>query len=462
VFNCTVATAKSIQAGTDVNCGSVYNKQIVNAVNSGLLKEEDVDVSFARLTKQQMLLGLFDNNKQDQPYFNLGINDIDTVEHQKLALEASQQSIVLLQNNNNLLPLKRGSNIVVIGPHFNATSLLLSNYHGSRCLDKGKSGPGSGTNFNCIVSPIAAIKKLNVGGSVMGTQGCDVASNNTDGIAAAVKMASSADYVILAMGIDQSQEREGLDRTVTTLPGVQLELISEVLKVANNKVVLVTFSGGSMSLGNVKDQIGSIVAANYGGEIGGVALADILFGDYNPTAKIAATWYPANYVNEIPLTTMSVTTPPGRTHMFYTGTPEFAFATGLSYTRWELDCEQHEIIISLSSTTSTPSSNDNSNEIIIKLKNVGTVKGKQTALMFWRPKNNSVRNYRQKLIGYKGTSNDIVPGEVVELKFPAVTKSHFTIHQDGVENAMLGEYELFVTVGGSEVQELKRRVMVVA
>ena len=114
----------------------------------------------------------------------------------------------------------------------------------------------------------------------MGTQGCDVASNNTDGIAAAVKMASSADYVILAMGIDQSQEREGLDRTVTTLPGVQLELISEVLKVANNKVVLVTFSGGSMSLGNVKDQIGSIVAANYGGEMGGVALADIFHYPY--------------------------------------------------------------------------------------------------------------------------------------------------------------------------------------
>ena len=131
--------------GTDVNCGPIYGSQIVNAVDGGFLTEAEVDVSFGRLTRIQMELGLFDNDKAEQPYFNLGIDDIDTVEHRKIALEAAQQAIVLLKNDAHTLPLARGSNIAIIGPHFNATELLISNYHGSRCLD---ASPTPGTaNF---------------------------------------------------------------------------------------------------------------------------------------------------------------------------------------------------------------------------------------------------------------------------------------------------------------------------
>ena len=82
-----------------------------------------------------MQLGLFDSNKADQPYFNLGIDDIDTPSHQALALEAAQQAVVLLKNEKNVLPLQPGLKIAIVGPHFNATDLLISNYHGSRCLD---------------------------------------------------------------------------------------------------------------------------------------------------------------------------------------------------------------------------------------------------------------------------------------------------------------------------------------
>ena len=174
-------------------------------MSSGLLKESDVDLSFSRLTTLQMELGLFDNDKNSQPYFNLGIDHIDTEYHQQLALEAAHQSIVLLKNEG-VLPLQPGKKIAVVGPHFNATELLISNYHGSRCVN-GK--PGDGKDFSCILSPLEAISKLNHGGSTTGSAGCDVAGSSTDKIAAAVAVAKEADVVVLTVGIDQSQEAEG-------------------------------------------------------------------------------------------------------------------------------------------------------------------------------------------------------------------------------------------------------------
>ena len=378
VFNCTMAAAKSIKAGTDVDCGGVYGSQIVNAVNSNLLEESDVSAAFERLTKQQMLLGLFDNDKPSQPYFNLGIEDIDTPAHQQLALEAAQQSIVLLKNDAQTLPLKPGSNIAIVGPHFNATQLLISNYHGSRCLDPGVKGPGSGQNFDCIQSPLEAIAASNSGGWTKGAQGCDVASNDTSRISSAAALAASADIIILAVGVDQSQEREGLDRTITTFPGVQLQLIDSVMKAASGKpVVLVTFSGGAMSLGPLKDSIPAIISANYGGEFGGVALSDVLFGKYNPSGKLAATWYEGDYVNQIPLTEMSLSVPPGRTYMYYMKTPEFEFGSGLSFSEWDLAWGDDDDAITLSLGAMS------SLELSVHLTNKGSTPGRNTALLFF-------------------------------------------------------------------------------
>ena len=201
VFNCTMAAAKSIKAGTDVDCGGVYGSQIVNAVNSNLLEESDVSAAFERLTKQQMLLGLFDNDKPSQPYFNLGIEDIDTPAHQQLALEAAQQSIVLLKNDAQTLPLKPGSNIAIVGPHFNATQLLSQTTTVRAASILESRAPGSGQNFDCIQSPLEAIAASNSGGWTKGAQGCDVASNDTSRISSAAALAASADIIILAVAL---------------------------------------------------------------------------------------------------------------------------------------------------------------------------------------------------------------------------------------------------------------------
>ena len=474
IFNCTEAAAASIKAGTDVNCGGIYQGQIETAVQTGLLSESDVDKAFARLTTQQMLLGLFDNDKDSQPYFNLGVDHIDTPEHQNLALEAARQTVVLLKNGEGLLPLgqKGAKNIAIVGPHFNATQLLLSNYHGSRCLDPGMPGPGSGKNFDCIVTPLEAITDRNSksGGWVKGALGCSVASNDGSGIAKAVALASEADVVVLAMGIDDQQEREGLDRTITTLPGRQVDLVNAVLKAKGGKdVILVLFSGGAMSLGPLKDAVPAIVSAGYGGERGAEGLADVLFGVYNPTGKLAATMYPPDYVNQIPLTEMGLTVPPGRTHMFYSGTPEFAFGSGLSYTKWGVQWgedvsgakdDSGAMVWSLSEEKTL-----NERKITVHLTNAGdTHAGQQTVLLFWRPTNHShpaLTSYvRQKLVGYQGTPNALRPGQSAALQFK-VSPAVLGMHIGGSDEAEIyaGEYELFASVGDGREISVKVRVV---
>ena len=289
---CANASALSVQAGTDVDCGGVYKGGIPAAVSGGLLTEAEVDVSFGRLTTVQMRLGLFDAGK-GAPFFDLGAEAIDTPAHRQLAYEAAQQTVVLLKNallknDRPTLPFKPGGKVAVVGPHFNATEVLISNYHGSRCVDAPPGGgPGSGKDFSCIASVLDAISAANAGGTTAGVAGCSVAGGGGD-VDGAVAAAKAADSVVLALGIDQSVEREGLDRINTTLPGQQAELAARVLALGK-PTVLVLFSGGTISLGSLKGAAPAIVYANYAGEAAAPALADVLFGKVSPSGKLAAT-----------------------------------------------------------------------------------------------------------------------------------------------------------------------------
>lgn len=328
-------TALSLKAGTDMDCGDwgahAYLKELPQALSQGLVQEADLDRALVRLTRIQMDLGLFDP-KEGQKFFNSGIELVHSEEHRRHALEAAHQSIVLLRNEGNLLPLKAGSKVAVIGPHAFGTEVFLSNYHGSACLNA-TGGIGGAKHFDCIQTPLAAINATNAGGHTTGMKGCAVASAcgvhdgpNCGSVAQAAALAKAADYAVLVVGIDGSQEAEGHDRHVTNLTGVQPALVEAVLA-ANPKTIMVLVHGGAMSLGPLKNQVPAIVDAFYGGEMAAQAMADVLFGHYNPSGKLAITMYPPDFVDEVPLTQMAVhpvspgtpTNPasPGRTHMYH-------------------------------------------------------------------------------------------------------------------------------------------------
>ena len=319
-------TAMSLKAGTDMDCGDwgkkAYLTQLPAAVKAGKVTQSDLDKALLRLTTLQMGLGLFDP-KADSHFFTLGVDLIHSDEHTRHALEASQQAIVLLKNEKDVLPLKKGGKIAVLGPHSDGHDVFLSNYHGSGCLNA-TGGIGGGSSFDCIQTPLAAIMAANVGGTTVGVEGVGVKGPPKDpkqGMDAALAAAKVADTVVLVMGIDGSIEAEGHDRANTTLPGTQPEFVKAVLALGK-PTVLVLVHGGAMSLGPLKDSAPAILDCFYGGEMAAKAMADVLFGDYNPSGKLAVTMYPPEYVDQIPIEEMSLTVAPGRTHMYYTGTPE--------------------------------------------------------------------------------------------------------------------------------------------
>ena len=172
------------------------------------------------------------------------------------------QAIVLLKNDKNVLPFKKGASVAVIGPHYNGTEVFLSNYHGSKCLNStgGISpepctlGNCKGNVWGCIENPIQMITKANVGGTTTGAMGVAVSTGTATGIAQAVAVAKAADHVVLTMGIDGTIEAEGHDRETTTLPGMQPQLIQAILALGK-PTVLVLIHGGAMSLGPIKDQV---------------------------------------------------------------------------------------------------------------------------------------------------------------------------------------------------------------
>ena len=228
-----------------------------------------------------------------------------------------------------------------------------------------------------------------------------------------------------------------------------------------------------MSLGPLKDAAPAIVSANYGGEFGGKALADVLFGKHNPTGKLAATMYPPEYVTQIPLTDMGLDTPgtPGRTHMFYTGKAEFPFGAGLSYTDWTFEWAAEGAIEFTVSDAKAASSAAIS--VAVTLTNTGSRAGKQTLLMFWRPKTQAgglqkakSSHPRQKLVGYRSTNDELRPGEKTTLTFQVARTMLALVPRDAISKdagAVLtrGEYELLVSDGSSQ-PALTRDMRVVA
>ncbi|XP_038992427.1 beta-xylosidase/alpha-L-arabinofuranosidase 1-like [Hibiscus syriacus] len=319
------AAAKAISAGLDLNCGSFLGNHTAAAVKTGLLKESAIDNAIANNFATLMRLGFFDGDPRKQPYGKLGPKDVCTPEHQELAREAARQGIVLLKNRAGSLPLSPTAikTLAVIGPNANVTKTMIGNYEGVPCK---------------YTTPLQG---LTASVATKYVSGCSNVACGTAQVNAAKKIAAMADATVLVMGIDQSLEREGFDRVDLLLPGQQPLLINEVAKVAKGPVVLVIMSGGGFDVSFAKnnDKITSILWVGYPGEAGGAAIADVIFGYYNPSGRLPMTWYPQSYLQNVPMTNMNMRPDPskgypGRTYRFYTGKTVFTFGDGLSYSKF--------------------------------------------------------------------------------------------------------------------------------
>ena len=322
--NAVEASALAVHAGTDLNCGVSY-KAIPEAVRSGKLLEADVDRSLERLLAARYRLGEMDGITA--PWDHLEDAIVEGPEHLALARKMAQESIVLLQNKDNLLPLPADARVALVGPNADDREMLWGNYNAIP--------EQTVTLADALKARFADLKVLR-GCELVRIQAPDARAEK-----AVLDSLSGYDIVIFAGGISPRIEGEqmddvslpgfrGGDRTNIELPEVQRHLLQTLHK-AGKKVVLVNFSGSAIGLVPETESCTAILQAWYPGEEGGNALCDILFGEVSPSGKLPVTFY--RDITQVP--DYESYDMKGRTYRYFEGDPLYAFGYGLSYTTFE-------------------------------------------------------------------------------------------------------------------------------
>jgi beta-glucosidase len=314
------AAAAALRAGCDLECGVTYGA-LETAVAQGLVGEAEIDRALTRLFTARFHLGMFDPPQQ-VPYTAIPLTVNNAPEHQNLALAAARQSIVLLKNEDDFLPLsKKVKSVAVIGPSADAESVLLGNYHGAPAQ--------SVTLLNGIRDRVSEKTRLTYAAG----WGGDEADK-----AEAVLAAKQAKVAIVVAGLTPQMEGEELeegeigrqdDRVDLELPQEQEEVLRAVYE-TGTPVVLVLLNGSPLAVNWADEHLPAILEAWYPGEAGGTAVADVLFGDYNPGGRLPVTFYKSQE-DLPPFTDYAMA---GRTYRYFENEPLYRFGHGLSYTRF--------------------------------------------------------------------------------------------------------------------------------
>lgn len=362
------AAGMAVRAGTDVECGSDFNS-LPEAIKKGFVTEKEIDESLRRLLIARFKLGDFDDDSL-VPWTKIPASTICSDEHRALSRKMAQKSIVLLQNKNNILPLKKnGKKILVMGPNANDSTMLLGNYNGfplyAVTILEGIKAKNPDVAFadGCryVDAPANQSNRrrqrdnINLNANPFGANGTDSVNTNANPAARTTRAnevaaqrvsdeellakASDADIIIFVGGISPRLEGEemrvnfdgfrGGDRTSIELPEAQRRLL-KAMHQQGKHIVYVNCSGSAMALKPETEYCDAIVQAWYGGEEGGNALADVLFGDVNPSGKLPVTFYSST--SQLP--DYEDYRMQGRTYRFMQEKPLFPFGFGLSYTQF--------------------------------------------------------------------------------------------------------------------------------
>ncbi|MCU0489922.1 MAG: glycoside hydrolase family 3 C-terminal domain-containing protein [Anaerolineales bacterium] len=321
------AAALAVRNGCDLECGSAY-AALGESFERGLVSEAEIDRAVRRLFRARFRLGMFDPPER-VPFASIPLTVVDSTAHRSLALEAARQSLVLLKNEDGLLPLSKDlKRIAVIGPNADNPSLLLGNYNGMP---------------SHIITPFHGILQHAGAGVMVDTSpGCGLLDRNQAALGRALELAEASELVIFVAGLSQILEgeegqEEGVsegrrsqgDRQGLELPDAQEELL-KALHATGKPVVLVLLNGSPISLNWASEHIPAILEAWYPGQSGGMAIAEALFGDYNPGGRLPLTFYRS--VADLPAFTDYAMR--GRTYRYFQGPVTYPFGWGLSYTRF--------------------------------------------------------------------------------------------------------------------------------
>ncbi|XP_057776665.1 probable beta-D-xylosidase 2 [Salvia miltiorrhiza] len=445
------AAAAAVKAGLDLDCGPFLAQHTENAVAKELLKEADVDAALTNTISVQMRLGMFDGEPSSQPHGNLGPKHVCSARHQELALQAARQGIVLLKNDGPVLPLsqQRLGSVAVIGPNSDATLTMIGNYAGVPCG---------------YTSPLQGIRKYT---RTIHNEGCGgVACAKDELFDRAMEAASKADATVLVMGLDQSIEAEFVDRVGLLLPGRQQELVTKVASASKGPTILVLMSGGPLDVSFAQNdaRIGAILWAGYPGQAGGAAIADVLFGAHNPGGKLPMTWYPQEYLNNLPMTTMDMRANPsknypGRTYRFYKGPVVYPYGYGLSYTTFKHTIAKAPKVLTIPmGGAHRPNSTTFSNKLVrvahascknltlrvhVDVENTGSRHGTHTLLVFASPPGGGDWAPQKQLVAFQTLGIPAGGKQRVALGV-RVCKYLSVVDSGGVRRIPMGDHGLYI------------------
>eukprot|EP00730_Choanoeca_flexa_P001726 TRINITY_DN10757_c0_g2_i2.p1 TRINITY_DN10757_c0_g2~~TRINITY_DN10757_c0_g2_i2.p1 ORF type:complete len:763 (+),score=148.49 TRINITY_DN10757_c0_g2_i2:115-2403(+) len=331
------AAADSLNAGVDLNSGGKNSNfgylHLNESLARGLVSETQLRTAVSRLMLLRMKLGMFDPPEL-VPNRQLSVSaTVDTPEHRALARQYAVESIVLLKNDNGLLPLcsSQGAKIAVVGPNANSSSVLLSNYAGCR---EPFGGP---ITTDCRLVTVLEGLSSNTTNTILYAPGSHLNVSNSQMLMQAQEVAKESSVVVAVLGLQTTNaeklavfEGEAHDRFDLGLSASQSELL-EVMCQQTAPVVMVLLNGGSMMLTPSQVACASaIVEAFYPGEEGGNAVADIVYGRVSPSGRLPYTMYREGALRADHLD-MDMKSDPGQTFRYYGGQPAFGFGFGLTY-----------------------------------------------------------------------------------------------------------------------------------
>jgi len=427
------SVALAVGNGCDLNCGNLYGNLLI-AVSEGLIEESFITESVIRLMTTRMRLGMFDA-QENVPYAAIPYEMNDCGEHRELALEAARRTMVLLKNDG-ILPLKPETirTISVVGPNADSRRSLIGNYYGTP------------SRYVTVLEGIREVAGDDV--DVLYAEGCHlhkeqvedlarVLQEGSDRLAEAVSVMERGDVVVLVLGLDETLEGEegdqgnasaSGDKLGLDLPGLQPELLRLALE-TGKPVVVVNLSGSAMNLTLADERAAAVLQAWYPGAEGGLAVAEVLFGEVNPSGRLPVTFYRST--DDLPeFTDYSMK---NRTYRYFQGDALYPFGYGLGYTSFVFD----GIRLSADSVTAGESLT-----VTVKVGNTGKQAGICTAQVYLTDLSASVEVPHWSLAGMRPV--ELEPGESREISFAVSARQMAIVNEEGAFVVEPGSFRIHV------------------
>ena len=415
------AAQQALSAGVDIDMESYcYIDYLKKLVQDKKISESLIDHAVEKILMQKLSLGLFDDPYQ---YCNAKreTEDILTPKNKAVALDMAHKSIVLLKNTNDLLPLKPVQHIAIIGPLGNSARDMDGNW----VLQ---------SNHSIAVTLLSAVRSRFPNATVEYVKGCNILGNDRSGFAAAINAAKSADVVLLTLGESWDMTGEARSRGDLSLPGVQEELATDIYKV-NPHTVTLLMGGRPMIFNKIAKQAPAILYCWWLGTEAGNAMADVIWGTYDPSARLPMTFPKA--MGQIPVfyNHKNSGRPPVETPDSYTGRyididykPRYVFGYGLSYTNFKYD----DVHVSY---------NKDSIKVALTLTNFGNYDGSELVQIYLHKKWGEVTSPVKELKGFQQVFLKKGESRLVTINIPLSDLSYYGV--SSWRNAS-GDYTLYV------------------